>query len=272
MSGTDLLPAERKLPTHRRDQILRSILSDEEPVRSTTRRARWIAPIAVASVAALVAVGAIALADRDAGAPSDSPPAVTTSDDAVPLDLGPLSQAEIGSELETFGIDASEPLDRYEFFFARRIDGPDGPIPVIVMLTPHGPYVYKAGDLRGNSVPDAPTAQRPIRGMDMPLDLAQAVYTGTPDYWKAAGLYRVAESVDRVEVRVGTPGGPEPWRVATPHGGFVFWATWFETADYESGTELTLELRAFDADGEPIDPGLIPDPPRTITVPGGSNS
>jgi hypothetical protein len=272
MSGTDLVPAERKLPTHRRDQILRSILSDDEPVRSTTHRARWIAPIAVASVAALVAVGAITLADRDSGAPSDSPPTATTSDDAVPLDLGPLSQAELRSELETFGIDASEPLDGYEFFFTRRIDGPNGPIPVIVMLTPSGTYVYKTGDLRGNDVPEAPTAQQPIRGMGMPLDHAQAMYTGTPGYWKAAGLYRVADSVDRVEVRVGTPGGPEPWRAATPHGGFVFWATWFETADYEPGTELTLELRAFDVDGEQIDPGLIPDPPRTITVPGGSTS
>ena len=270
MSGTDLLPAERKLPSHRRDQILRSILSDEEPARSTTRRARWIAPIAVASVAALVAVGAIVLTDSDAGTPSDSPPAATTTGDAVPLDLGPLSEAELRSELATFGIDASEPLDRYEFFFTRRIDGPDGPIPVIVMSTPPGPYVYKAGNLRGNDVPEAPTAEQPIRGMDM--DPAQVIYTGTPGYWKAAGLYRVAGSVDRVEVRVGTPGGPEPWRVATPHGGFVFWATWFETADYEPGTELTLELRAFDSDGEPIDPGLIPDPPQTITVPGGSTS
>jgi hypothetical protein len=80
-------------------------------------------------------------------------------------------------------------------------------------------------------------------------------------------IYRAADTVDRVEVRVDTPGGSEPWRVAAPYSGYVFWATWFEQADYEPGTELTVEWRAYDSDGEPLDTELLPDQPRTITVP-----
>ena len=41
---------------------------------------------------------------------------------------------------------------------------------------------------------------------------------------------------------------------------------WIRRSDYEPGTELTLEVRAFDANGELIDPALMPNRPQTITV------
>ena len=286
MNGTDLLPPERTLPSDRRDQILRSVLSDEQPIRTPGRRVRWIAPIAVGVVAALVAVGAIVLADSDGGAPSNPPPATHGPN----LDLGPLSRAEIDAELSCTGPSTSEALEGSEPLYARRIDGPNGPIPVFVMppMTRDQVYLVDMGRLTIDRVPATPTEQRPIRRLIVPVEgidlsgsdlrwykhlldprpLGLRVYDGTPEYWKAAGLYRVADSVDRVEVRVGSPGGPEPWRVATPHNGFVFWATWIERADYEPGTELTLEVRAFDANGDPIHPELIPDRPQTITVRG----
>jgi hypothetical protein len=282
MSGTHLLPPERTLPADRRDQILRSVLSDEKSIRTSGRRVRWIAPIAVGVVAGLVAVGAIVLADRDAGAPSNPPPATQDSN----LDLGPLSQAEIDAErtrcrsMNAFAFEGSEVL------FARRIDGPHGPMPVIILSKAPDQGYGLFGDLFVDAVPPAPTAERPIRSLAAsaphrssnpelppsfyhlfdPLPFARSIYYETPDYLKAAGLYRVADSIDRVEVRLGSPGGPEPWRVATPHNGLVYWAAWVKRSDYERGTELTLEWRAFDANGDPIDPELMPDRPQTITV------
>jgi hypothetical protein len=273
MNGTNLLPPERTLPTNRRDQILRSVLSDEQPIRTPGRRVRWIAPIAVAVVAGLVAVGAIVLADSDGRAPSNPPPATHGSN----LDLGPLSQAEIDAErtrcrsLNDFAFVGSEVL------FARHIDGPTGPMPVIITSKPPDQQYFLLGDLVVDAVLPAPTAQQPIRRLDAsshpgfrhvfdPLPFARSIYYESPDYLKAAGLYRVADSIDRVEVRMGSPGGPEPWRVATPHNGLVYWATWVKRSVYERGTELTLEWRAFDANGDPIDPELMPNRPQTITV------
>jgi hypothetical protein len=277
MNGTNLLPPERKLPSHRRDQILRSVLSDEKPTRTPGRRGRWIAPIAVASVAALVAVGAIVLADTDAGAPSNPPPATHRSN----LDLGSLSQAEIDAERNRCDSFHEEAFEGSEVLFARRIDGPNGPMPVIITSKPPDQRYVLLGDLFVNAIPPAPTAERPIRSLAAsarhssknwfshvfdPLPFAQSIYYETPDYLKAAGLYRVADSIDRVEVRLGSPGDREPWRVATPHNGLVYWATWVKRSDYERGRELTLEWRAFDANGDLIDPELMPDRPQTITV------
>ncbi len=260
--NTDHLPPERRLPPRRRDQILRSVLNGEEPTMNGRQSIRWIAPIAAAVAAVLITVGAVALVGGDDKQPS------THTDDAVSLDIRPLTRAELRKELRTFGV---EPDDLAAINYRRRMDGPRQPLPFIVATLPGGQrLLMKMGDLRSFEDKVAPTPTHPIlriEGLDRPRYLANAVYDNTPRYWKVAGFYRVARSVDRVEVRVGTPDGPEPWRSSPAHGGYVWWATWFKTADYESGTELTLEWRAYDTDGERIDPGLMPHQPRIATVP-----
>jgi hypothetical protein len=280
MTGTDQLPPERRLPSRRREQILRSVLDGEEPNMSPRIRVRWLVPIAVGAAAALIAVGAVALSDRDDARPGEAPPpASQPADETVPLDRGPLTEAEVEELLrDDFGPD----LPGTTFHYTRRVDGPVEPIPVIVATPPDIDEQFaKTGHLVGMYDGPAPTPTHPIREADPELDLNEnpdfgntsstdlgdAIYRGTGEYWKITGLYRVADTVDRVEVRVGTPDGPEPWRAAEPHGGFVFWATWFEIAEYEPGTELTVEWRAYDTEGNPIAAELLPDQPRTVTIP-----
>lgn len=265
MNDSDHLPPERKLPPRRRDQILRSVLSGEEPPMSSRVRVRWIAPIAVAGAAALIAVGAVALTGGDDGQSDGQPPAGQT--ETIPLDLGALTDAEMVEELRK-----SRPgsYDEYTFPYARRIDGPAEPVPAIVATTDRI-RVFRTGKLTGK-IWDAPMPMpaHPIREIDPELDrpdIGDDIYRDTEEFRKIAGIYRVADTVDRIEVRVGTPYGTEPWRVAEPYGGYVFWATWFAFDEYEPGTELTVKWRAYDTDGHQIDPALLPDQPRTITVP-----
>jgi len=273
MTVSDQLPPERRLPPRRRDEILRSVLGREESTRSGRHRVRWLAPIAVGAAAALIAAGAIALSDRDTGQPDGAPPAGQPADDAIPLDLGPLTRAEIVGVLPD--VDRRH-VDMFALPYTRRIDGPPGAAdPVVVATYPRGDpsppengiLVYWPDVTFQYRVP-APTAAQPIRGLEGELPVVDASPDDPPGYWKVAGVYRVAESVDRVEVRVGTPDGSEPWRVAEPHDGYVAWAAWFALADYEPGTELTVEWRAFDTDGDQIDPTLLPDQPYSFTVPG----
>jgi len=61
MTDTDRLPPERRLPPTVRDQILRSVLTGEEPDMTHRSRIRWIAPLAVGAAAALIAIGAVAV-------------------------------------------------------------------------------------------------------------------------------------------------------------------------------------------------------------------
>lgn len=265
MTDTDRLPPERRLPPPIRDQILRSVLTGEEPDMSSRSRIRWIAPLAVGAAAALIAIGAVALSDRDSEQPGGAPPAVEPTEQAVPLDLGQLTAAEV-QEAVGPEIDENDLIP-----YARRIAGPDQPVSAVVAITNDTQTTYfETGELAGDFEFPAPTAAHPVQGVDSPWgpDIADAVYRDLPGYWKLVGVYRVANTVDRVEVRVGTPGGPEPWRTAEPHGGYVFWAAWFKVADYKPGTELTVEWRAFDTDGNQIDPTVLPDQTQTVTVPG----
>ena len=265
MTDTDRLPPERRLPPTVRDQILRSVLTGEEPDMTHRSRIRWIAPLAVGAAAALIAIGAVALSNRDSEQPGGAPPAVEPTEQAVPLDHGPLTAAEV-QEAVGPEVDENDLIP-----YARRIAGPDQPVPIVVAITNDAQATFfETGELAGTLEIPAPTAAEPIRGVDNPWgpDIADAIYRDLPGHWKLAGVYRVADTVDRVEVRVGTPDGPEPWRLAEPHGGFVFWATWFKPADYQPGTELTVEWRAYDTDGNQIDPTALPDKPQPVTVPG----
>lgn len=272
MNDTGHLPPERRLPPRRRDQILRSVLDGEEPHMSTrfSRPVRWIAPIAAAAVAALIAVGAVALSDGDGGQSGGTAPAGQPSEKTVPLDLGPLSDAEVRDLLaQRFGSD----LDQTTFHYTRRIDGPAGPVPVVLATLPGEQDVfYQTGNVVGMTEDPEPTAQHPIQPVepfmtDADSGAGDAIYS-EKTYWKIVGMYHVADTVDRIEVRVGTPDGPEPWRVADPYGGYVFWAAWFDPAEYEPGTELTVRWRAYDTDGQQIDPDLLPHQSRTVMVPG----
>jgi hypothetical protein len=268
MNDTDHLPPERKLPPPRRDEILRSVLDGEETDMNARQGVRWIAPLAAAAATVLIAVGAVALTNgdgRSGGAPPSSEPSTTK----VPLDLRALTDAELREELSTSG---AEPEDFAALNYTRLMDGPRQSVPVIIATLPDRQRLFiKMGDVRSADPKGArPTPADPIlrfEPLDSPRQIANAVYDNTPRFWKVAGIYSVADNVARVEVRVGTPNGPEPWRVSPAHGGYVWWATWFKPADYEPGTELTLKWRAYDKDGERIDPDLMPHQPRTVTVP-----
>jgi hypothetical protein len=256
------VPPERTLPRRGREQILRSVLTGEEhDMPAELRRdRRWIAPLAAAAAVALIAVGAVALTNSGDG----QQPAVQPDQRTVPLDRGPLSDTEL-MEMQLIDLPpANGPY--YTFHYARHVDGPQGAVPVALASSPASNFLVVAVDDTEGAplVPPVPTADRPIVAVDW---TSEAAYPESSGYWIDGGFYRVADSVARVEVRLGTPDGPEPWRVAEPHGGYVYWAAWFEIAEYEPGTELKMEWRAYDTDGDPIDPELLPERSRTVRIP-----
>jgi hypothetical protein len=225
------------------------------------------AGLATGAVAAVLAATAISPTGDDGR--SDQDPAEPIGA-IVPLDYGPLANGPDRDLVLQVCSDDGAPRAEESVATARVLNGPLGLTPVMVGAAEADNPAMVCGYSSGTDVVGdlpTPTAEHPIvpvlvRGPDVMEQI------GDPGYWSTGGVYAVADTVDRVEVRVTGAGGDEPWRSATAHDGFVIWSTWFNPDEYAAGEQLQVEWRAYDTDGNVIDPALLPERSRTISAPG----
>jgi hypothetical protein len=180
---------------------------------------------------------------------------------AVLIDRGPMSQEEVMDEVEGICVDEVEELDT---IYARWVDAFDHRQPAFMAVArqPDGP-AYTCGaswGFRGTVRLPEVDAAHPIAPF-----ASDEFVTSIDGRWVAESeFYRVDESVARVEARVGTRGGSEPWRAAEIHDGIAFWSAWVEAGAYDADDEVWLQWRAYDTEGNLIDPDLLPDQPRRV--------
>jgi hypothetical protein len=223
--------------------------------RIRRRRRRVYAGSASALGVAIVAILAMTLLPRSGTGEGLGEPAT------VPLDRGPMSEAEAQAALNCI-----PDAEQLRTIFARQVDSMWGTVPAVLATVrrPDG-KVYSCGThwaFRGTgSLMRMPDHAHPI--VSLTIEPGVASIEGA---WGAqSGFFRVTDSVARVETRVGTPGGAEPWRVSTPYDGVVYWSAWLEEgAGYDADDEVWLRWRAFDTAGHRIDPALMPFQPELI--------
>jgi hypothetical protein len=253
--------------------LKRAVTGDEPPlgfgaaevvrVGRIRRRRRRVYGGSAALGVAIAAIAAVAVLLRSGPGASLGEPAT------VPLDRGPMSDAEVRAALITSEC-VREP-DNLTTIYARQVDSMFGTAPAVLATgeRPDG-VVYTCGahwGARGvGSLMRMPDRAHPI------VPIASDGIIGSLDgTWGAtSGFFRVADSVERVETRVGTPDGSEPWRVSTPFDGVVFWSAWAEEGAYDDDDEVWLQWRAFDTAGNRIDPALMPFAPELIDPTGSS--
>lgn len=280
---------------------------ESRPFRQTTndalvtgrrrKRRRTLLAAGGASTGILAAAAATALViggPVDRGE-SEQPPAAPSSLDSPksnektePLDLRALSEEELADQNELIQGLGNTQLqggitvkDLTMTSFTRMVDGPEGGRPVVLALSPDGKVVFYHSSSGGGAkvAPAEPDSAHPVTSLAEPImsgpgegqETLPSLDEWSPEITYAHGIYRVAENVERVEVRLGSPNGPEPWRVSKPHDGYLYWAAWADPGDYDPGTTLELEWRAYDVDGNLIDEALLPHQPREVSL-GGSQT
>lgn len=264
------LPAPPLDPA-RRDAILGAVLA-ERAARRTSQQ-RWLAPVGAAAAVGVVAVGGVALLDRDTEPPAvtgPSPTATPTSQEPTPppepdeqvepFVLGSLGPRDADRVLEqclpSFGYDPSS----FEAVLAQRVAGPYGAQDVVIAEDgASGTQFFCSADQ--TSMIAGPDSKSLVRPPDDSHPLTRADVGGTSSSGGTGDLlvdaaFRVSDLVDRVEMRVGTTRDPGTWRSATPEGGFVYVAAWTDPAAPE-GVDTFVETRAFDSAGEPIRSDLL---------------
>jgi hypothetical protein len=231
--------------------------------RIRRRRRRMFGGSATALGIAIVAVAAMTVMPWS-GDDSDQP---AGQPETVPLDRGPLSEQEVHEALIPLCV--KDP-DGLTIIYARKVESPSGTWPAVLATGRQlDGTIYSCGvswSVRG----DGPLNRMPDRAHPIVSIATDPVTVTQENGWRAwSGYYRVADSVTRIETRVGTPDGSEPWRASTPFHGVVFWSAWVE-ATYDDDEAVWLQWRAFDTDGHRIDPALLPDQPQLVD-PTGSN-
>jgi hypothetical protein len=257
---------------------------DVRPFRHTTydaiargqryRRRRHALAAGGSTAVAAVTAGVLAFGFASFGDPTagDSEPPVATGSDrpsgrtTTPLDLGPLSDEQAQRTLNTCtrGYGGA---DRYTILTARRVIGPTGPANALVAENPGTGDVLRCeagnsaasltGPSAGDEIEPSADAQDPFRRTKLDDEGAfcsRDARTGTREYMFDFDWLRVADEVARVDTRVGTDDEPGVWRVAHAHGGYVYTGYWFRES-FPSDATIRIELRAFDAAGDPLPDG-----------------
>lgn len=225
--------------------------------RSRRRRRRVYGGSATALGVAAMAMAAVAVL------PSSGDGEVAGKPATVPLDRGPMSETEVQEAL----FDCTKNNDDLTTLYARKVDSSSGTVPSVLATArqPDGD-LYTCGmawTFRGGVQPSRPLDRaHPIESIT-----SEGVGTTLDSEWLGeSGFFWVDESVARVETRVGT----EPWRVSRPHNGVVFWSAWVDEGTYDDDDEVWLRWRAYDTDGDRIDPALMPDQPQLLDPTGSS--
>jgi hypothetical protein len=251
--------------------------------RRDRRRHRILASGGGTAVAAVTA-GALVLgfgawrgSDGDQG--TDGPPVVGTDQrsaggPAVPLDRGPLTEARTQQVLSecVAQLQVGDPSD-FDVDLARRYDDYWRAVDVVVASAHDGKHVIHCTgehNVNGISVEASTLDNRSLGGMPAPdPDADRPLVAYKP--WEygfsceqsvnvritTEGVWKAAETVDRVEIRVVEPGGRQPWRSSRVHDGFVYWSGWSEEV-LEGKDVLQVAWRAYDTDGNLIDADLMP--------------
>ncbi|MGI3779220.1 MAG: hypothetical protein ACRYG2_00440 [Janthinobacterium lividum] len=278
---TDLLnpPPEHDLPPDRAADIRSTVMrSTSGSRRRRSPRRRWLL---VPAVAVLTVVGAlIGLRPVEVpsvvGSPSPAPSAASPSvldDGAVTTDAGPLHLADAVAAVDKLrarspGFDSAPLAD---IVLARRTTTAlgDG---TYVMWTDTKGSTWWAADVPGVTGTWGPVSGPAVKKPSRAPDAAHPVVRETdlvvfgwrmdadrPDATArdlhAEHFYRVAGSVDRVEVRMTVEGKAGPWFSAPVLDGYAFVLA--VTTGPHSTTEhvdkvTKVEDRAFDHDGNPV--------------------
>lgn len=220
------------------------------------RRRRRVYGGAATVLGVVVAIAAVALLVQSGRGQSLGEPAT------VPLDRGPMSEAEVWDAVGHTC--PGEPGD-LDTIYARQVDSSGGTTPAVLATGQRRDgIVYTCGthwSVRGDGV----VMRMPDRAHPIVPIASEGGTTSLEGGWGSeSGFFRVADSVARVETRVGTPGGSEPWRVSVPYDGVVYWSGWADEGAFDDDDEVWLQWRAFGTDGHRIAPALLPFQPELI--------
>ncbi|HYJ66975.1 MAG TPA: hypothetical protein VEX15_04870 [Nocardioidaceae bacterium] len=246
--------------------------------------------LAIGAVAAVIGAVAVVPSGDDGSdsgvAPAGSAhgskvePTVEPTAEPSDFDRGPMSADQIRPILLNC---AGTAIDAYDVVLARRYADLWGERGMIVARSPEGQLIDCSANIEdGVSESDGAdfgtlakdVAHMPVPGAVHPIVAFKPFYDHgfassdevPGDFWLSWGFFRVADTVDRVEFRLGTPGGPEQWTVSKPHDGLVFWSAWVRPGEYEGVDELRIEWRAYDTNGDLIDPDLMPYEPQWVDI------
>jgi hypothetical protein len=279
--------ADRPLPVRPTELLVRA-RSDRRRYR--IRIAGASGALAIGAAAAVIATTAV-VPSGDSGSseggvsPAGEQDGGRSSDITVPIDLGPLDDQQTDAIMTVCGAMAGDGGGGYHVALARAYDRMDGPAGVVVVRTDDGRIMdctarldslvggQATEGIEGPEIRDLPTnipepdPQHPLVSFRPFFGNGHRWIPGSgsaASYFEASGVLLAADTVDRVEVRVGTPDGPEPWRVAEVRNGLVFWTAWAEPGSFDNDDDAWVTWRAYDKQGNRIDQDLLPYPPQRV--------
>jgi hypothetical protein len=244
-----LEPPPVQLPPDVEQRVRRDLLAKVAP--GPAQRRRWAPALAAAAATAVLATGAAVVIDR-----ATQPP--VAGSEVLPIDAGPVSEAE--RDAAVAACMANRPTqDPAEVRFARRVNeygtDPATQLVVVMLRGTDGtdlvctPGASVGGPLRTPAPPpSAVTPLVPLAGGGLQLGIRSETVTATV-------AYLVDPSIHRLEARLtGADGRTGAWyRAALVDGVAYVAATAPHTNEKpEHRTLPKLELRAFDADGNPV--------------------
>lgn len=227
------------------------------PNSSTSRRRVGAVAASVVAVAAVV-TGAAALA-RDGSEPDASPrtsPPAAQEEPRVDLDLGPVADADVTACLSGgFAPDAGS----VDVLYGVQQRSADGSAPVLLLRNASGEL--RLCDVAG---PDSP-AQLPLpeATSDEPVAFltngrkAWSCDGATVDGYTSSTWLTVGPAVATVQERFWVDGVPGPWFSSEAQDGYAHLQTWLD-GPLPQGTELGVQHRVLDADGEPVAQSALP--------------
>ncbi|TDU84064.1 hypothetical protein EV138_6533 [Kribbella voronezhensis] len=245
------LSAEQRARLH--DRVMLS------PVRRTPRR--WAVPVAAVTAVAAVIAGATLAAHRG---DNTAPPITSTPvPDAIKVDLGPASPAELAKVQRNC---PTSPTQRTEVLWSRKVRwfstfmenekltgvvallrvSPPGENPGLVFCTASGGHGHAASDFAWSLQPT------PAQGL-VTIDELTHVLIGSPvgggtstTYEETWGLHRVRPEIARIQSRTIGAIGPA-W-----YEGVVLDGVAYTDNFADRGASGRTEFRAFDKYGNPV--------------------
>ncbi|WP_112238941.1 hypothetical protein [Kribbella monticola] len=259
-------PSVPPLSVDQRARLRRRVM--QSPARRTRRR--WATPVAaVTAVAAVIAGATFATHQGDNSRPPVSESVVP---DAIKVDLGPASPAELAKLRQTCRTGLQQPGD--EVLWSRKVKrfatltnekNLTGVVALMRVAQPKAHPGHSLGILfctatgDGQDVLDSGWVARPTpaQGMSVIDELTYGISglppNGAPviEFDEVLGVYRVRPEIARLQSRVVWPGGASPWYEGVVQDGIAY-TTATDGLTRSPKPHKTPEFRAFDKHGHPV--------------------